>query len=95
MGASCLTGIMICQIHKEFPAHTLSDFFLDSHVVRPPIRHVFSPSAVVLNCIAMVGVAQLVERRTVAPNVVGSNPISHPKTQNQSRSCIVRAVVDY
>ncbi len=27
----------------------------------------------------MVGVAQLVERRTVAPNVVGSNPISHPK----------------
>ena len=25
-----------------------------------------------------VGVAQLVERRTVAPNVVGSNPISHP-----------------
>lgn len=26
----------------------------------------------------MVGVAQLVERRTVAPNVVGSNPISHP-----------------
>ena len=28
----------------------------------------------------MVGVAQLVERRTVAPNVVGSNPISHPNT---------------
>jgi hypothetical protein len=27
----------------------------------------------------MVGVAQLVERRTVAPNVVGSNPIAHPK----------------
>lgn len=26
----------------------------------------------------MVGVAQLAERRTVAPNVVGSNPISHP-----------------
>jgi len=26
----------------------------------------------------MVGVAQLVERRTVAPNVVGSNPIAHP-----------------
>lgn len=25
-----------------------------------------------------MGVAQLVERRTVAPNVVGSNPISHP-----------------
>ena len=28
----------------------------------------------------MVGVAQLVERRTVAPNVVVSNPISHPKS---------------
>jgi hypothetical protein len=27
----------------------------------------------------VVGVAQLVERRTVAPNVVGSNPISHPR----------------
>jgi hypothetical protein len=26
----------------------------------------------------LVGVAQLVERRTVAPNVVGSNPIAHP-----------------
>ncbi len=26
----------------------------------------------------MVGVAQLVERRTVAPNVAGSNPVSHP-----------------
>ena len=28
---------------------------------------------------AVVGVAQLVERRTVAPNVAGSNPVSHPK----------------
>ena len=26
----------------------------------------------------MVGVAQLVERRIVAPVVVGSNPIAHP-----------------
>lgn len=26
-----------------------------------------------------VGVAQLVERRSVAPNVAGSNPVSHPK----------------
>jgi hypothetical protein len=26
----------------------------------------------------LVGVAQLVERRTVAPNVAGSNPVSHP-----------------
>ena len=34
----------------------------------------------------MVGVAQLVERRTVAPNVVGSNPISHPRFQNSAAS---------
>ena len=26
----------------------------------------------------MVGVAQLVERRSVAPNVAGSIPVSHP-----------------
>jgi hypothetical protein len=32
----------------------------------------------VLNLLVVVGVAQLVERRTVAPNVVGSNPIAHP-----------------
>jgi hypothetical protein len=27
----------------------------------------------------MVGVAQMVERRSVAPNVAGSIPVSHPK----------------
>jgi hypothetical protein len=26
----------------------------------------------------VVGVAQLVERRSVAPNVAGSNPVAHP-----------------
>jgi hypothetical protein len=34
----------------------------------------------------MVGVAQLVERRSVAPNVAGSIPVSHPNslsTKNQ------------
>src|SRR5258708_7239361 len=30
------------------------------------------------NIIRVVGVAQLVERRTVAPNVAGSIPVSHP-----------------
>ena len=34
----------------------------------------------------MVGVAQLVERRTVAPNVVGSNPISHPTFKFPNKS---------
>ena len=32
----------------------------------------------------LVGVAQLVERRTVAPNVVGSNPIAHPNPSLES-----------
>src|SRR4029077_16065838 len=31
-----------------------------------------------LNCNRVVGVAQLVERRSVAPKVAGSNPVSHP-----------------
>ena len=38
----------------------------------------FSPDSVVLNCVAAVGVALLVERRSVAPNVAGSIPVSHP-----------------
>ena len=36
----------------------------------------------------MVGVAQLVERRTVAPNVVGSNPISHPKSSFPAKNLL-------
>ncbi len=39
MGASCLTVIITCQIQKEYPIHTLSNFLLDSHAVRPPARH--------------------------------------------------------
>lgn len=35
MGASCLTGIITCQIKKENPTKTLSEFCLDSHVARP------------------------------------------------------------
>jgi hypothetical protein len=34
----------------------------------------------------LVGVAQLVERRTVAPNVVGSNPIAHPNSLSGIRT---------
>ena len=41
-------------------------------------RHYSSHYKVMLNWIAVVGVAQLVERRSVAPNVAGSNPVSHP-----------------
>jgi hypothetical protein len=38
----------------------------------------------VLGVTTAVGVAQLVERRSVAPNVAGSNPVSHPKISLQS-----------
>ena len=31
-----------------------------------------------VNSTGVVGVAQLVERRSVAPNVAGSSPVSHP-----------------
>jgi hypothetical protein len=31
-----------------------------------------------VNFVIVVGVAQLVERRSVAPNVAGSIPVSHP-----------------
>ena len=35
MGASCLTGIITCQIRKENPDQTLPDFHPDSYVVHP------------------------------------------------------------
>src|SRR5262249_23411184 len=48
---------------------------------RPRERLSFSGEDGVINWRGTVGVAQLVERRTVAPNVAGSNPVSHPKTR--------------
>ena len=33
-----------------------------------------------VNSTGVVGVAQLVERRSVAPNVAGSSPVSHPNS---------------
>jgi len=41
MGASCLTDIITCQIKKENPTKTLSEFCLDSDVVRPTLRDGF------------------------------------------------------
>jgi hypothetical protein len=35
MGTSCLTGFIACQMRKENPAQTLSDFDPDSYVVHP------------------------------------------------------------
>jgi hypothetical protein len=37
-----------------------------------------------LNFLPVVGVAQLVERRSVAPNVAGSIPVSHPNSTPMS-----------
>ena len=34
----------------------------------------------------VVGVAQLVERRSVAPNVAGSIPVSHPNTKKPNKN---------
>ena len=51
-------------------------------------RRYASHYKVMLNWIAVVGVAQLVERRSVAPNVAGSNPVSHPKTISSQSSAI-------
>jgi hypothetical protein len=48
-----------------------------------PLRADFGRSFIttkrMLNWPSTVGVAQLVERRSVAPNVAGSIPVSHPK----------------
>jgi hypothetical protein len=49
---------------------------------RTKSRRYSSRYKVMLNWEAVVGVAQLVERRSVAPNVAGSNPVSHPKILN-------------
>jgi hypothetical protein len=35
IGASCLTGIINCQIRKENPSQTLSDVAVDFYDVRP------------------------------------------------------------
>ncbi len=43
-----------------------------------PIRHLPPHRRSMVNWTGVVGVAQLVERRSVAPNVAGSSPVSHP-----------------
>jgi hypothetical protein len=44
----------------------------------------FSRATSMLNFVSAVGVAQLVERRSVAPNVAGSIPVSHPNFTSMS-----------
>ena len=55
-------------------------------LVEPPLgvglgapRHLFFHLRDRAKLLVVVGVAQLVERRSVAPNVAGSIPVSHPK----------------
>src|SRR5271165_1072864 len=43
-----------------------------------PLTPSFAQGQISVNCNPAVGVAQLVERRSVAPNVAGSIPVSHP-----------------
>ena len=41
---------------------------------------------------AAVSVAQLVEHRSVAPRVAGSNPVAHPKTPNRFNGLTRKAI---
>ena len=57
----------IGELARQVPASRRAD---RTHL--PPHRRS------VVNWPGVVGVAQLVERRSVAPNVAGSSPVSHP-----------------
>ena len=68
-----------CDESKLFPSPSSPYVF----VLRPDVRcdsvSAEAPSVNgCYNCGGVVGVAQLAEHRTVAPDVVGSIPISHP-----------------
>jgi hypothetical protein len=67
----------------------ITDYRLLLSMIRPALfrqsRRPFARHRLVLNYPPTVGVAQLVERRTVAPNVEGSNPFSHPKILPNAR----------
>src|SRR5258707_9570055 len=48
-------------------------------ILGPPVGHAFPLTQTSVNLFPpAVGVAQLVERRAVAPKVAGSKPLSHP-----------------
>src|SRR6267142_2157300 len=49
----------------------------ERELVRP---HLSPQCRSMVNSTGVVGVAQLVERRSVAPNVAGSSPVSHPNS---------------
>ena len=51
---------------------------VSAHVKEVDRTHLPPHRRSVLNWAGVVGVAQLVERRSVAPNVAGSSPVSHP-----------------
>jgi hypothetical protein len=49
-----------------------------AHVEEADRTHLPPYHRSMVNWAGVVGVAQLVERRSVAPNVAGSSPVSHP-----------------
>src|SRR5882672_6598224 len=55
----------------------------ERELVRP---HLSPQCRSMVNSTGVVGVAQLVERRSVAPNVAGSSPVSHPNFLAKSTS---------
>ena len=77
---SCLGQAKLCLLFVSWCLVT--DICCRPARHRARSRHYSSHYKVMLSWIAVVGVAQLVERRSVAPNVAGSNPVSHPKILN-------------
>jgi hypothetical protein len=61
----------------------------------PVFRAAFPPQESSVNWIyrTAVGVAQLVERRSVAPNVAGSIPVSHPNPLLQFFSYLPQNII--
>ena len=69
------THLLVCRLISALFAPSLP------HMAGAPMSarsNGFAGPRRVLSFAHPVGVAQLVEHRTVAPNVVGSNPIAHP-----------------
>src|SRR5260370_1298290 len=52
----------------------------------------FERPGVVVNYKSAVGVAQLVERRSVAPDVAGSIPVSHPISKISNKTHCLRYI---
>jgi hypothetical protein len=74
MGASCLTDIITCQIKKENPTKTLSDFRPHSDVVRPRQPAGCKSAQVLVILKNWRRGTQVVRERSAKPLRVGSIP---------------------